>query len=180
MKRLEDLEEEYDSFQTKTNTISSLEDLYKYILKLLKDIEINVRGIKDNIEDNKIDKFFAIIKNVILFSNEEIDYYDIDNNILNEELLINLMYDNFFNTIGICSDEDNLDEMIKFIDFLVLYYSRVNDYIDGKRDNIEFSLKGYGFVDCRNEDCFEVVCEFFEKKINELSSVKEMEKVKKI
>ena len=50
--------------------------------------------------------------------------------------------------------------------------------IDGS--SLEYELKGFGCINYRDEDYFEVIDEFFINKINMLSGVKGIEKVKKM
>jgi hypothetical protein len=181
MKKLSDIEEEYQSFESKITTVHNLDEFNAYINYIFSEIEENIYALQKDYIDNKRSKFFASIRNMfpMFFEEEEVLFYDRDNSYLDEILLTNLIYQNFFETLVLYSSENNVSSMIKLVDFLVLYYGRNIEYIEGKRDSLEYELKGYGCINYRDEDSFLAVLEFFEKKISELSS-NNVEKIKKI
>lgn len=178
MKTITDIEEEYKNFDSKTTTVTNLEELNAYMEIIFGEIAENIRALKVDYDGNKKCKLLASIRNLfpMFFEEEEVGFYDEDNKCLDEILLLNLIYENYFKTILVNSNESNLREMIKLVDFLVLHYGKDIDYVESKRDNLEYRLKGYGCINCRDEDTYEAVSEFFSKKIKEF----EVEKVKKM
>ena len=182
MKNINDIEEEYNGFESKITTVNNMNELTGYIGVIFSEIDENIYALQKDYIENKRCKFFASIRNMfpIFFEEEEVLFYDRDNNYLDQILLMNLIYKNYFEHILLYSDESNLKEMVKLIDFLVLYYGKNIEYIESKRDSLEYELKGFGCINYRDEDYFEVIDEFFINKINMLSGVKGIEKVKKM
>ena len=178
MKTITDIEEEYKSFEPKTTTVTNLKELEVYMEVIFGEIAENIRALKVDYDGNKKCKLLASIRNLfpMFFEEEEVEFYDEDNSCLDEILLLNLIYENYFKTILLYSDESNVGEMIKLVDFLVLHYGKDVEYVEGKRDNLEYRLKGYGCINYRDEDTYEAISEFFDKRIKEF----DMEKVKKI
>lgn len=168
MKTIEDIEEEYNVFKRRLGTIKSIEELEGWIEVIFGDIAENIRVLKVDYRNNRINKVAGYIRNLFpfIYETEDLSFYDEDNKLLEEAYLLNRIYENYFKKIIHYSNEDNINEMSKLTDFLILYYERDLDYIYGERADLEYAQKGYGCVNNRDEDNSEVVHEFFINKIN--------------
>lgn len=182
MKTIEDIEKEYNDFEYIPKSINNLEELEVWTMVVFDDIDENLRVLGIDYRNNKTCKVIGTIRNLFLFvyEYEDVSFYDKDNKLVEEAYILNEMYKNYFKQIIHYSNEENYNEMFKFANFLVMYYKKDLDYIDGERNDLEYTQKGYGCVNNKDEDNSLVVHDFFIKKINEFKEVKGIEKVKKI
>ena len=182
MKTLEDMEKEYGEHECRIYTINNLKELESWILVAFDDISENIKVLRIDYRNNKDCKTMGIIRNLLpfLFEYEDVTFYDKDNKLIYEAYLVNRMYENYFKQILHYSTEENCGEMAKLADFIMMHYDIDCDYIDNERDVLEYQRKGYGYIGNNCEDNSEVVHDFFIEKINELSNVKGIEKVKKM
>lgn len=179
MKTIEELDEEYKIFKPKIQ-IKTKEDLEIYIEVGLMDVGENLNSIKIDYNDNKKNKLITKLKNFFLFTDDDTSFYDEDLKLLDEIVLLNLIYENYFQTILIYTDDDNCSELGKLLDFLTIYYEKNVQYVESKRDNLEYRQNGYSCINYRDEDYFMLVNQFFEKKLKEITGVKPVEKRKEI
>ena len=109
----------------------------------------------------KIRNFFNSI-----FEEEEAEFYDYDNIILNELMKLIIKYRNYFNKIIQVANKDNYKELLKLTDFLCECYGKEIDYYEYRRDKLEMELKGFSFSNSKYEDNQEVIDEFTNKMLN--------------
>lgn len=182
MKTIEDIEKEYNVFKRRIGTVKSVEELEGWIEVIFGDIIENIRVLRVDYKNNRMNKIVGYIRNLFpfIYETEDLSIYDKDNKLLEEAFWLNKIYENYFKQIIYYSNENNIKEMSKLTDFLSLYYEKDLDYIYGERADLEYTQKGYGCINNRDEDNSEVVHEFFINKLNELSEVKGIEKVMKM
>lgn len=182
MKTIEDIKKEYDEFECRITSITSLEELEAWIEVAFDDIDENMRLLKVDYNYNRNYRTLAYITNLLpfLFEHEDLSFYDKDDKIIEESTVINKIYKNYFKQIAYYSNDDNYLELAKFADFVMFYYDKDVTYLYEERVGLEYQKKGYGYISNSEEDNSEVVHEFLSLKINELSSAKGIEKVKKM
>lgn len=178
---IEELEEEYNNFECRIDTINCLDELETYIKAIFCDINGNINTLKIDYRNNVRSKRMGYIRNLFpfIFEEEDLSLYDEDNKYIDELFLLNKIYENYFKQIVHHSNDDNYKEMIKLVDFLTICYDGNSEYVYSKRDEIEYRRKGVGYIsNC--DDNSEAVYDFFTSKLLELSSVKGIEKVNKM
>ena len=182
MKTIEEIQKEYDKFKCRLNPVQSLEDLKGWIKVAFDDIDENVRDLHKDQGYNKINKLLATINNLFVFPEdiENTSYYDEDDDIISGAYYINKLYKRYFNDIYNQANDYNYVEMAKIADFIMKHYDVDVMAIDSKRRDLEYKQRGYGCVDNGHESTCEELHEFFDIKINELSSIKGIEKVHKM
>ena len=182
MKKIDTIEKEYEEYKIKTTFLDSPEALASFVQVGIEDtINIEQELINEQKENKrwqlagKIRNFFFFI-----FEEEEISFYDEDNEILQEGIDLTIRHRNFYTQLVDAITLDNYKELIKLCDFGTDYYNKHIEYFDSRRDSLESSYKGFTYINSKAEDNIEVVFEFLDKKINELSKTKPVEKGKKI
>ena len=181
MKTIEDLEKEYGEYECRVDTITSLKEMEAFVLVLVDEIEENIKILNKDKRNNIDCKIAASIRNsLLIFETEDLSFYDKDNLYVKEGCILSNMYITYYKRIIKNSNDYNFKEMGKLADFIMICYDKDLDYLYGQRDDLEYSRKGYGYIGNCDEDNSLVVCEFITDKINELSNIKGIEKVKKM
>ena len=103
-----------------------------------------------------------------------------DNKYISEGHIVCNMYKNHYKRIIKNSNECNCIEMGKLAGFVTICYKNDLDFLYSERDNLDYTIKGYGYVDNGVEDNSLVACEFISSKIDELSNAKGIEKINKM
>ena len=181
MKTIEDIKTEYDSYKSKINTINNLEELEAYVLVLIDDIDNDIRVLK---KDERSNKCYIMANHIIdlslIFDTENLSYYESDNSYISEGYIICGIYKNHYKRLIKHSNEYNFKEMGKLAEFIRVCYKNDLDYLYSQRDNLDYTMKGYGYIDTGVEDNSLVACDFIYGKIEELSQIKGIEKTKKM
>lgn len=182
MKTLNDIEKEYSEFNIRIDTITSFEEFETWIQIAFMDIKENIKVLTMDYKNNRNAKILGSIRNLLpfLYEYEDTSFYDKDNEYVEEAFLLNKLYENYFKQIYYYSSNYNYNEMAKLADFMMVYYDRNTDYIYGKRDELEYTKRGYSCFNNKDEDNVEVLHEFFINKINEFKELKGIEKVYKM
>ena len=167
MKTIEELEKEYESFQPTSTQVTSLPEFVSFIevgiddtYDIEKDLQREMRENRRNSLETKIRNFF-----LCLIGEEEIDFFEEDNQLLLEQLSLALEYRELFMRIFIDSSDENIEEFIKLVDFASEYYGKHVDYLEYKRDQLEMSVRGYSMINSKYEDNREVIRKFLDQKL---------------
>lgn len=182
MKTIKEIQEEYQKYKGKTDFINNLEEFASFMLVGLDDIEEARSEINKEKQENKKWELSAKIRNFFyfLFEEEDVSFYKQDNAILDESIQLTIKQEEYFQKIIEIASEENIQELVKLTDFCCEYYNQHIDYLESKRDALEYAYKGYNFYNGRLEDNRESFNRFFEQKMKELSPQKSVEKTKKI
>ncbi len=180
MKNIEVIKNEYALYEEKQTTIpDDNEDILGYINSAIKDLDEDRVDIIQAIKSNCRNKFFSRIYNLIMPGREELEYYDKDNAILNEELDMNLIYKYYFVTLGKELNEENFSEINKLFSFTAQNYDENLSYIEEKRYILEYEKLGIFYQNpAIEEESILSFQEFFKEQIAQISSLKPVEKVK--
>ena len=165
MKTIEDLENEYNHFETISDFVETYKDFIAFMYIGLEETYSIEKDYKKEMKKLKREEFIAKIVNVF-FHDSEIDFYMYDENIILE--LTDMLYKHrgFYEKILTISNEDNYKELVKLVDFLSKYYNEHINYFECKRDKLEMYLKRINMVNSKYDDNREVLYEFADKKIN--------------
>lgn len=181
MKTLEEIEQEYAKFTPVSTFITNRDGLITFLgvgigdtLEIERDYIKELRKNKKDQLDAKIRKFFFFI-----FEQEEVEFYDEDNEVIKELRCLVLKYRELFERMISIATESNFQELVKLADFLTMYYNEHIDYFEEERDRIELQYKGIIMYNSRHQDNRKVIEEFTDKKLNELEDKKAKTYVKK-
>lgn len=181
MKRVEDIEKEYEEYKLKSNYVISAEDFAAFIEIGIDEIDEQTAAILNEIKINCKDERNAKIRNLFfgLFRIEEEDYYGEDNKILEELLDFISKYKEYYRKLSSIVTKENFQELTRLVDFACEYYNKHIDYFEYKRDILEYSYKGIMYSENR-VNLIKEFDEFFTKKIAQYESGKKVVKNKKI
>lgn len=182
MKTIENIEKEYENYFPKKDIVKSLDQLLIYIEIKLDDIDINIKEEIKERRENTIMKLAGKIRNYMnfIFAEEEVDFYDEDNDIISECILLENKYKEYLKRIMNIANEDNFVELVKLIDFSFEYYKEHIGYLNGLRESLNYSYMGFNYVDARYQDNRIIFDKFFSQIIKKYTPKKAIEKKKKI
>ena len=176
------LEEEFKNYKIKSDFIETSEDLEIFLQVGIYNAKKSIKEMEKEKNINSKDKKIAQIKNIFnfLFVEEETSFYDEDNKIIEECISLALDYIIYFERMINLIKPDNTKELLKIVDFIVEYYNMNMDYLDSKRETLEYAYKGITFINSKYSDYRKEISDFFEKKINEYQTENSVEKKKKL
>ena len=185
MKKLEDIEKEYEGYTTDKPYITNLMEFFCYIEigldSLVEDQDVAVKERRSL----KGDRFMLKLMDTLTFASpeEDSDVHFLDADIAAVDKVIQLSNNQatYFARIAECASEANFRELLRLMDFACEYYNQNIDYIDYLRDVYEFQRKGINMFNCSKEDYMGLFDQFMQKKLAEFEKAKEkpVEKVKK-
>ena len=170
MKTLEHIEEEYRKFNLKSYFVTNLDELVTFLEIGLDDTFENEKDYLRELRENRRWKIDAVVRNFFffLFEEEDVEFYDYDNQILKDVIRMIREYRSLFYRLVLIASEDSRLEIVKLVDFLGEYYNQHVDYFDHRRDQLEMAFRGFQMYNSKYEDNREVVYQFADKKISEL------------
>ena len=169
MKSVEQIKREYDLFDVKVDFDFSSEDVLAGIKKSISSLDRNKRNVVKTIIFNKCNK--ALNKLVNIF--DSLDEYDMDNNILSEEIDLGVIYKYYLNTLAEIVNNDNCKDIYKLLNFTINNYNDNLAYIEEKRDILEYQQKGIAYMGNGNfTDSIISFLEFFK----EITSTENLDK----
>jgi hypothetical protein len=182
MKTIEEIEAEYEKYEIKSNFVTNLNEFKTFIQIGIDDTLDQKKASKQEIIINLRDSIILKIRNFLLMNpNDDVfTYINMDNAILDEIIIMTQEYKNNFERLLEIATESNYKELVKLVDFSCEYYNNHINFFETKRDTIEYLFSGFNYYNSKYDDNREVFQEFFNKKINELSPIKNVEKTKKI
>lgn len=182
MKTIEEIKEEYKGYKTKSDYVKTLEDFIAFLDVGIDESDVGISDFTTEIHENRKWQVTAFIRNMFpfLFQEEDIDFYNYDNEILLEGVAMSTVQKEYLSTIKAISTESNYKELLKLTDFATDYYNSFIDYIESSRDILEMRFKGYTMYNGRCVDNRKPFNEFFMEKINELTQHMVVEKKKKM
>lgn len=183
MKTIEQLEKEYEEFQTKTDTsiLSNIEEFYTFLRLAIMEMEENEKLCKKEIRLDKL----AIIKGkaicFALLSNpdeELMDNIKQDIKALEDTIEMGAQSAEYIADISEIVTEDNYLDFLKLVEFICKAYTDHIDYYESERQGLEMQLKGFSFFDGRFENYMPVFMEFMNKKLETMKKEKAVQKIK--
>ena len=182
MKTIEEVEKEYETYEIKSDFVTSLEEFQSFIEIGIDDTEESIADTLKEIKLNNRAKLEIAIKNLFLspFGMKMEDICDEDNDILKKVAAYTASYREFFEKILELADEGNFKELLKLVDFSTEYYNQQISYYESQRDALEYSAQGISFFNSKYSDEQEVFQRFMDKKLSSYNPTKSVEKVKKI
>ena len=141
MKKLEDIEKEYESFTTDKPYITNLMEFFAYIEigldSLVADQDIAVKERRSL----KVDRLMLKVMDTLTFASLEEDsdihFLDADIEAINQMIVLSNNQATYFARIAELATEDNFKELLRLVDFTCAYYNNNIDYIDYLRDVYE-------------------------------------------
>lgn len=173
---LDEIRKEYQEFIPENKKINKIEEFLCYLQIGIDDID---ESIKDCIREkrlNKKEQIEAQIRNFFffLFEQEETEYYDEDNAILDESIEFSKSYQQKYYEIREVARVDNYQELYKLVEFSTLYYNKNVSYLNDKARQLELSYQGITFY-CQNEDTRKLLLDFLSEEIKKYQHSKIIE-----
>ena len=182
MKKLEEVKEEYKEYETQSTFVNTLEDFIAFLDVGIDESDVGVSDFTTEIHENKKWQVAAFFRNMFpfIFEEEDISFYDYDNELLLQGVALAGNQRTYFETMKNIATEENYKELLRLADFSTDYYNNHISYIETQRDVLEMNFKGYNMCNSKYKDKRQMFHEFFMEKINELTPHKVVEKVKQI
>ena len=171
---MKSIQEEYASHEVPEEIKENITHPYYLIINIedaIKEYEKEEKKILRRRRKNRIAQNVFISNQEIL--KEEVSYYT--------EML--QMIDDIINMLVEIADsvtEDNLEDAVKMVDFLIEKYGEHMAYFEGKMEALNQAMKGIGYIDNRHSNQHEAVKQFIEGKINHMKTQKQLEKSKEM
>ncbi len=185
MKKIEEIEEEYESYTTDKPYVSNLMEFFAYIEigldQLVEEQDAAVKERKSLKRDMFMLKLIDFITMTPIEEDTDINFLVADIKAVNEIIELSNYQAGYFAEIAERVTEENFKELLRLVDFSSMYYSKNLDYLDYLRDVYEFQRKGINMFKSGIEDNRKSFDEFMQKKLKEFAKVqvKPVEKVKK-
>lgn len=180
--KIDKIEEEYKSFETKNESeVSNVNDFCSYAFTGICETKDIIKDYNRELRENKRWQLAGKIRNFFnfIFQEEEVEFYDYDNKILEDAIILTKQYAEIYKRLIVLADDDNYMELLKLIDFASIYYDSNIEYFEYLRDCLEMNLKGYSMCNSRYSDTREEFGKFVDKKISEYEDEK-VYKLKKV
>lgn len=182
MKTKEQIKEEFDKYELQEEVVKNKASL-DAVLEITKDdLFENVRVTTKEKRANKIEKLKSRILNLFSFFTEtenQIEIYDEDNEILDNFLEFCSQQNMFLTTMEEMSSDTNYQELARLYEFSLNYFNEILDYYDQLRDKLEYNYQGITFSG-EKEDNKEAYCEFMEEELAHIRKEKNIVKTKKM
>lgn len=179
MKTVDEIKKEFEIYKPNNEKlVDNLEGFNMYLMIGIDDLDATEEDYKKEIKENNNWQLRAKIRNFFffIFQEEEVDFYDEDNEILLELIKLSTEHRNLFKKIQETVTEDNYMDLFKLVEFSTIYYGDAIDYFDFKRDRLEMALKGLYMCNSRYEDNTAKFYEFAYEYIKKYEDNKEKEK----
>ena len=163
MKSREQIDEEYKNFESKSDFVVNLEEFKLYLQLLIEDREEKLEDLNDELEENRLFKLEAEIRNFFffIFEEEEVSFYDEDNEILEKYISFEKVFKDYFESILFIARDYNYERLLKFCDFLIKHYEEHIEYIDYLRERLEKYYQGIVFYNPKYENNREAMIGFY-------------------
>ena len=180
MKKIKELENEYNQYQIGENAIEDYEEFYAYLNSVINNMSRNWEDAFNQISENNKWQKISKIRNLFpfLFVQEDTTFYDYDNNILIEASDVFVHNLEYFERMNEIASRDNFIELNKLLNFLLDHYEESINYLNVKRDKLNAQYKGTSIVEPEYDYNFELVDKFANKKISSFESGKRLVKTK--
>lgn len=174
MKSIQEIEKEYEGFTPVSTFIKNTDELVAFLDVGIDDTKYIEKDYIKEIRENKRSQFDAKIRNFFffIFEQEEVEFYDEDNEILFSLRDLVLKYRALYERMKAIATEENREELIKLVDFLTKYYNEHIDYFENERDRLELSYKGISMYNPTKKDNRKVIEEFADKVLSHLETNK--------
>ena len=182
MKTLQDIRDEYEGYKIQSTFVNTLEDFIAFLDIGIDESDVGVKDFTTEIHENKKWQVAAFFRNLFpfIFEEEDISFYDYDNEMLLEGVGLASMQKGYLEAMKRIATEDNFKELLRLADFSTDYYNFHIDYIETGRDILEMNFKGYNMSNSKYFDCRSEFHQFFMEKINEMTPHNVVEKVRKM
>ena len=169
MKTIKEIEEEYESYEIKTDVVTSLDEFLSFIEIGIDDTDEYKKSYEKEIRDNNREKLLTKIQNFFYFIaiSTGVDFYDRDNEILTDCISYTILFKRFYERIRGIANEDNFLELTRLVDFSCDYYYDQTDYYDYLRNSLELCSRGISMFDPNKKDSRESFTAFMDQKIKE-------------
>lgn len=147
MKKVEELEKEYEVFETKLINITNLEEFFFLLFHNANKMALEVKGCNNDFKRNKRKKRLNKIKQMIT-KNETVSaylfgkYLEENDAVLKNVISLIYSYADYINKMIDIATEDNIGEIVRLFDFLSKCYNEHIAYYDEKRTNLQNRIKG--------------------------------------
>lgn len=172
MKTLQQIEQEFDNYRAKTDSVNSLDDFLAFIEIGIDDSEEYQKDYLKELKENIRWKRYEKIRNFFFFIvNDEIDdVYDLDSDILKKCIQFTKAIGDNYKCIRSLAMETNFRELVRLVDFSSEYYYAQTDFYNYERDQLDLFIKGIDLFDGKYEDNGDVFLEFMNRKLKSLES----------
>ena len=167
MEKKEKLQKEYEEFVPENTKIKNLGEFICYLDMGIGDLEESIADLKKQKLLNIKDEIDAKIRNFFffIFEQEEVEYYSEDNALINECLNFTKNYLDKYNKVKGITNEDNYQELYRFIEFTTYQYNDNVSYLDDLRRQLEYTYQGITFYN-NHKDTKEELLSFMDSEIS--------------
>lgn len=178
MKTIEEIREEYKNHIIKATYVDKLEEFIAYVDDGITKSDIGICGYATLLHQNKKWQVTGFIRNLfpMFFGQEDIDFYDEDNKLLEEGVQLAYTQKGYFQAMKEIATEKNYLKLLCLAELSVEYYNDHIEYIEIERNILDYKYKGYTMSNSRYKDNRKVFHEFFMSEISELAPHKIVEK----
>ncbi len=168
---ISNIEKLYTNYTIRNKAINSKELLIDYLKIKILDIDEQIDNILREVKINSKEKTKAKLLNLFLgfIYNFNTEIYEEDNIILIEEWTFLIKFKEYHQKLINLVTTQNIKEIVKLLDFSLDYYNKHLDYLENKRDALEYYYDGINYSFCYKNDLEEMDV-FIKKQLNHLSS----------
>lgn len=170
MKKVEEIEKEYQNFKTNKPFIKNLMEFICYIEIGLDNLVEDQDELAKERRNIKLDMFMLKLTDFITLKpieeDRDVSFLAEDINILNRIINLGNKQAEYFAKIAELATESNFGELLRLLDFSCEYYNKNIDYLDYLRDKNEFRIKGIVYQGTYN-DFIQSFDTFMQKKLQE-------------
>ena len=163
MKTIEQVEEEYNNFESKRTDVTSLDEFKTYLDIGIDDCDERIKDLEKEKKINNRKLLETKILNFISFVDVKVDenFFIEDNGILDRYISLHKIYKDYFDSIKFIARDYNYKELFKFIEFLILHYNEQVDYNEYLRDELEYKYRGISFYNPKYVNNNDVMFQFY-------------------
>ena len=178
----QEIQKEYNKFKVENSYIKTCSDLNVYALDFIEDIEDSIKEYRKELKENIKMKKEANTRNLLffIFQKEDTSFYDSDNDLIRQIIEEMTKQIGYIKRIIELISEQNKNELLKLLEFLIYHYSINIDYLEKERERLEFSIQNIYFSN-NIDDNREGTNIFIEEMLNKYEiNTNIIEKTKKI
>lgn len=163
MKTIEQVEEEYNNFESKRTDVTSLDEFKTYLDIGIDDCDERIKDLEKEKKINNRKLLETKILNFISFVDVKVDenFFIEDNGVLDRYISLHKIYKDYFDSIKFIARDYNYKELFKFIEFLILHYNEQVDYNEYLRDELEYKYRGISFYNPKYVNNNDVMFQFY-------------------